>query len=83
MLIGYLASLDEITARSAKRILDVRFGVTNVRFHRGCASDLFRSDPKSGHSVVHVRSAALCQETTSASLHVAVISIRRRAKGAS
>ena len=28
--------------------------------------NLFRSDPKSGHSVVHVRSAALCQKATSA-----------------
>src|SRR5215510_8492596 len=38
--------------------------VTNVQFHRGRASNLFRSDPKSGHSVVHVRSAALCQMQT-------------------
>jgi len=29
------------------------------------ASNLFRSDPKSGHSVVHVRSAALCHLRTS------------------
>src|SRR5215831_13266948 len=39
--------------------------VTNVQFHRGRASNLFRSDPKSGHSVVHVRSAALCHNRKS------------------
>ena len=39
--------------------------VTNVRFHRGRASNLFRSDPRSGHSVVHVRSAALGQSRPS------------------
>src|SRR5215475_11090236 len=40
----------------------------NVRFHRERAANLFRSDPKSGHSVVHVRSATLCQQQISVSM---------------
>jgi len=40
-----------------------------VRFHRGPASNLFRSDPKRRHSVVHVHSAALCHEETSSHIH--------------
>ena len=45
-------------------IMSARLRVMCVRFHRGRASNLFRSDPKSGHSVVHVRSAALCHKQT-------------------